>query len=88
MSHLRQRLPGVVESRPYRLTLETVVDAAEVLRLLQGGRVADAAARYRGDLLPESEAPLLVEYRHRVCAALGGAVLEARAPVANLLPTL
>lgn len=84
ISHLRRRLPGVVKSRPYRLSTATVVDAVEVLRLLRAGRIAEAAGWYRGPLLPGSEAPLLVEYRHLLTAALRTAALSSRDPDALL----
>lgn len=77
VSHLRQRLPGVIGSRPYRLTGRTVVDAIEVLRLVRAGRVAEAARWYGGELLPDSEAPALVEERHVLSACLRAAVLTS-----------
>ena len=51
------------------------VDALEVLELLRAGDVAAAVARYDGQLLPFSEAPLVVERRYHLDVALRTALL-------------
>ncbi|WP_431842057.1 GAF domain-containing protein [Calidifontibacter indicus] len=61
-------------SRPYRLLMPVHSDWSVVLDLLEQGDVAGAVQRYRGPLLPRSDAPGVVELRERVHAALAAAV--------------
>ncbi|MFE4229602.1 GAF domain-containing protein [Arthrobacter sp. NPDC056886] len=73
---LQQLHPGTVpESRPYRLPLDLVPDAGQVLDCLQRGAHRIALEIYRGAVLPRSEAPGIVELRGRVSALLREALL-------------
>jgi hypothetical protein len=84
MSHLRRALEGHIESRPYRLALPVQLDALELEARLDVGDVDAAARLYAGQLLPASEAPLIVEERHRLDVALRTAVLRSGTPAAVL----
>lgn len=73
---LQQLHPGAVpESRPYRLPLDLVPDAGQVLDCLQRGAHRIALEIYRGAVLPRSEAPGIVELRTRVSALMREALL-------------
>jgi transcriptional regulator of acetoin/glycerol metabolism len=73
---LQQLNPGAVpESRPYRLPLDLVPDAGQVLNCLQRGAHRIALEIYRGAVLPRSEAPGIAELRSRVSSLLREAVL-------------
>jgi hypothetical protein len=64
MSRLRTLLgDGVLGSQPYALRRPVRSDFASVLDLLAEGRVGAAVAAYPGPLLPDSEAPAIVDYR-------------------------
>jgi hypothetical protein len=84
VSHLRRALGGRLESRPYRLTLPVRLDAAEVHQRLDVGDVDGAARLYTGQLLAASEAPFLIDERHRLDVALRTALLR-HAPAAAAL---
>jgi hypothetical protein len=75
ISHTRAALHGAIASRPYRLTVPVRMDALEVLDLLHAGDVGAAVGRYDGQLLPLSEAPLVVERRYHLDVALRTALL-------------
>lgn len=61
VSRLRQLVP--VSPSPYRIAVPFECDFKRVLALLAGGRVHQALQHYAGPLLPESEAPGVVELR-------------------------
>ncbi|RNL48763.1 GAF domain-containing protein [Arthrobacter oryzae] len=63
------------ESRPYRLPVDLVPDSGQVLKCLQRGAHRIALEIYRGAVLPRSEAPGIVELRHRVSSLLREALL-------------
>jgi len=65
-------VPG---SRPYRLPLDLVPDTGQVLSCLQRGAHRIALEIYRGEVLPRSEAPGVVDLRNRVSSLLREAVL-------------
>ncbi|MDP9986341.1 hypothetical protein J2S98_001494 [Arthrobacter oryzae] len=67
-----EAVPG---SRPYRLPLDLVPDTGQVLSCLQRGAHRIALAIYRGEVLPRSEAPGIVDLRNRVSSLLREAVL-------------
>jgi hypothetical protein len=80
MVRLRQTLhrlsPDCVPtSRPYRLPMELVVDAKQVLTYLKRGAHRMALEIYRGPVLPHSEAPAIVELRTEVSVLLREAIL-------------
>lgn len=76
ISHLRHALGGRIASRPYRLTLPCAMDAMQLLGRLEVGDVEGASELYRGQLLPMSDAPLVVERRHHLDVALRTALLR------------
>jgi hypothetical protein len=89
MVRLRKALataaPALVpESRPYRLGVEIETDAHQVLSLLDRGAHRVALAAYRGDVLPDSVAPGVEEFRETVRVALREALM-AEASVDVLL---
>lgn len=63
------------ESRPYRLTMPLETDAHQVLSLLDRGAHRVALAAYRGDVLPDSVAPGVEEFRDTVRVTLREALL-------------
>lgn len=80
MVRLRRALekvaPGLVpESRPYRLPAELETDAHQVLSLLDRGAHRVALAAFRGEVLPDSTAPGVEEFRDTVRTALREALL-------------
>ncbi len=89
MVRLRKALttvaPALVpQSRPYRLGVEVETDAHQVLSLLDRGAHRVALAAYRGDVLPDSVAPGVEEFRDTVRVALREALM-AEASVDVLL---
>ncbi|MFI7497966.1 GAF domain-containing protein [Streptomyces sp. NPDC049687] len=76
MTRLRAVLgPDLLGSRPYALLRPVRTDFGDVSRLLADGRIGEALARYRGPLLPRSEAPAVVEQRRSLEQQVRGAVL-------------
>jgi hypothetical protein len=75
ISHTRAALGGRIASRPYRLTVPYRLDALDVLDHLRRGDLAAAVERYDGQLLPASDAPLLIERRYHLDVALRAALL-------------
>jgi hypothetical protein len=71
-------------SKPYRLGVTLETDAEQVLSLLDRGAHRVALAAYRGDVLPDSVAPGVEEYRDDVRTALREALM-AEASVEVLL---
>lgn len=67
-----------VRSNPYRLHAEVDADFLSVRTDLRAGRVREAAVGYRGELLPCSEAPAVVELREMLFGTLRRAALDAR----------
>ena len=63
------------ESRPYRLTVPLETDAHQLLSLLDRGAHRVALAAYRGDVLPDSAAPGVEEFRDTVRVTLREAML-------------
>jgi hypothetical protein len=78
VSRLRKVLgPGALDTDRYRLTCALESDARRVESLLRQGLVREAAEGYAGPLLPESEAPGVVEERDRLESWLHQAVMTA-----------
>ena len=84
LSRLRRQLgPVRLRSRPYRLDgLGT--DLAELRDDLASGRLRQAVSRYRGPLLPASDAPGVVELRDAVHRQLRSRLIGAGNPDALL----
>ncbi|MFJ1970200.1 GAF domain-containing protein [Streptomyces sp. NPDC087903] len=81
MARLRGVLgPGVLASRPYRLTVPVESDVDAVERRLRSGAVTAAAAAYTGPLLPASQAPAVVRLRRRLADGLRTALIARRDP--------
>lgn len=73
---IQQLSPDAVPgSRPYRLPLDLVPDTGQVLSCLQRGAHRIALEIYRGEVLPRSEAPGILDLRSRVSSLLREAVL-------------
>jgi hypothetical protein len=78
MSRLRTLLgDGLLGSQPYALRRPVTSDFATVLDLLAEGRVGEAVAAYSGPLLPDSEAPAIVDYRSMLEEQLRAEVLAS-----------
>jgi hypothetical protein len=80
LSHLRSRLGGRIGSRPYRLVGPVTADVVELVDALAAGDVPLAVDRYRGPLLPMSDAPELSEWRTRIDVAVRDAVIRLGDP--------
>ncbi|MET8244132.1 GAF domain-containing protein [Streptomyces sp. NPDC005202] len=81
LARLRRLLgPGLLASRPYRLTVPVGSDVAVVERRLETGAVTAAATAYTGPLLPTSHAPAVVRLRQRLADALHTALIARRDP--------
>jgi hypothetical protein len=68
ISRLRRILGPALGRNPYRLAAAVRADFLEVERLLEHGDVGTAVKRYRGMLLPSSDAPAIVQERRRIDA--------------------
>jgi hypothetical protein len=81
LARLRRVLgPGLLASRPYRLTVPVESDVAVLERRLETGAVTAAAALYAGPLLPDSQAPAVVRLRRRLADGLRTALITRRDP--------
>lgn len=67
----------LLASRPYRLQAGIDCDWTAVERAIEAGRPGDALRRYRGPLLPHSEAPGVVARRDQLERRLRAAVLAS-----------
>ncbi|MCE6993498.1 GAF domain-containing protein [Saccharothrix sp. S26] len=76
LHRLRAQLGAVLLTRPYRLSADVRGDFLAVRDALCAGEVGAAAAAYRGELLPRSEAPVVREEREDLSAALRRGVLD------------
>lgn len=91
LHRLRKELKIEINARPYRVVPPVWADLIELDNLLRQGRVRDAVALYDGPLLPNSEAPGIVELRNWIEAELRAAVLatgdtEAIWELAQIMP--
>ncbi|MEU2223772.1 GAF domain-containing protein [Streptomyces sp. NPDC018347] len=76
LARLRRLLgPGLLASRPYRLTAVVESDATVVERRLETGALTAAAEGYTGPLLPGSQAPAIVRLRERLAGGLRTALI-------------
>ena len=84
LSRLRHQLgPIRLDSRPYRLAALRS-DVQELRDDLEAGRLRQAVARYRGPILPASEAPGVVEIRETLHRSLRGKLMDTGDPDALL----
>ncbi|MFF6801911.1 GAF domain-containing protein [Streptomyces sp. NPDC012616] len=72
--------PGLLASRPYRLTVACESDLAVVERRLATGAVTAAATAYAGPPLPGSQAPAVVRLRRRLTGGLRAALIACGDP--------
>ncbi|MEW2050784.1 GAF domain-containing protein [Streptomyces sp. NPDC005476] len=72
--------PGLLASRPYRLTAPVESDLAVVERRLAAGAVTAALAAYTGPPLPSSQAPAVVRLRRRLADGLRAALVARGDP--------
>ncbi|MFF8973504.1 GAF domain-containing protein [Streptomyces sp. NPDC014995] len=72
--------PGLLASRPYRLTVPVESDVAVVERRLAAGATTAAVTAYTGPLLPASQAPAVVRLRHRLADGLRAALIARGDP--------
>ena len=72
--------PGLLASRPYRLTAPLESDVAVVERRLTAGAVTAAVSAYTGPLLPASQAPAVVRLRRLLADGLRAALIAGRDP--------
>ena len=82
ISRTRKLVP--IDSQPYRIGEACLTDFMQVLELLRTGRVQAALELYRGPLLPESEAPGVVDLREHLEESLRQAVLASGDPDAMI----
>lgn len=76
ISRLRGMLPaGLLASRPYRIAMTVGTDLRRVRELLDHGDVSGAVAHYRGGVLPDSQAPGVVQVRDQLHMRLRNSVL-------------
>ncbi|OQD57478.1 transcriptional regulator [Streptomyces phaeoluteigriseus] len=81
LARLRGMLgPGLVTSRPYRLSVPVESDIAVVERRLAAGAVTAAVTAYTGPPLPASQAPAVVRLRNRLADGLRAALIAGRDP--------
>ncbi|MEU6772602.1 GAF domain-containing protein [Streptomyces sp. NPDC046759] len=81
LARLRRLLgPGLLASRPYRLTAAVESDVTVVERRLRAGAVTAAAKTYAGPLLPGSQAPAIVRLRERLTGELRTALVAHHDP--------
>ncbi|MEU6507591.1 GAF domain-containing protein [Streptomyces sp. NPDC046942] len=81
LARLRRLLgPGLLASRPYRLTAAVESDVIVVERRLEAGALTVAAEAYTGPLLPGSQAPAIVRLRERLADGLRTALIAHRDP--------
>jgi hypothetical protein len=80
MTRLRRVIGGLLQSRPYRLTVPVAADYADVRAALARGDVAAAVAGYDGPLLPSSEAPGVRAQRDWLDTQLRSAVIASGDP--------
>jgi hypothetical protein len=75
VSRLRSFIP--LTSRPYQIGVPFRADFLDLVDHLEQGRVRQALSLYRGPLLPDSEAPAIVELREHIDESLRQAVLAS-----------
>src|SRR5579875_145457 len=77
ISRLRKLLGDCLDTDHYRLRSGVTSDVAQVAGLLHRGEVREAAARYRGPILPRSQAPGVVREREELEGWLRQSVMSS-----------
>ncbi|MFD4577797.1 GAF domain-containing protein [Streptomyces sp. NPDC058417] len=72
--------PGLLASRPYRLTVPVESDVGVVERRLAAGAVTAALTAFTGPPLPASQAPAVVRLRERLTSGLRAALIARGDP--------
>ncbi|MGW5369322.1 GAF domain-containing protein [Streptomyces sp. NPDC004009] len=81
LARLRRLIgPGLLASRPYRLTVAVECDVTVVERRLEAGALTGAVSAYTGPLLPGSQAPAVVRLRRRLADGMRSALVAHRDP--------
>jgi tetratricopeptide (TPR) repeat protein len=80
VTRLRTALGSGLESKPYRLCHPVWADLREMRQHLRAGRFKPALEAYGGVLLPNSDAPGIVELREQLESELKDTILETRDP--------
>ncbi|MGW4438844.1 GAF domain-containing protein [Streptomyces sp. NPDC004596] len=81
LARLRRLIgPGLLASRPYRLTVAVECDVTVVERRLEAGALTGAVTAYTGPLLPGSQAPAVVRLRRRLADGMRSALVAHRDP--------
>lgn len=70
LSTLRQRLNGLISSRPYKLELTVKADFIELWKQLSQQRLDLALQYYRGALLTDSNSPMIESWRYSIEALI------------------
>ena len=81
VSRLRARVGPLVRSDPYRLDARVHVDAVELGRMLEQGRLAAVIEGWRGGPLPGCAVPAVVALRERLERGIDAAVAASIDPV-------
>jgi hypothetical protein len=77
VSRLRKLLGPWIDTDRYRLTCDVETDVRRVEGLLRTGAAREAAEAYTGPLLPDSDAPAIVDAREQLDAWLRQAVMTS-----------
>jgi hypothetical protein len=77
VSRLRKLLGPWIDTDRYRLTCDVETDVRRVEGLLRTGAAREAAEAYPGPLLPDSDAPAIVEAREQLDAWMRQAVMTS-----------
>jgi hypothetical protein len=80
VSRLRKEIGPLIDTDRYRLTSDIETDVRRMEGLLRAGNVREAAERYPGPLLPQSEAPGVVGAREQLDAWVRQAVVSSDDP--------
>lgn len=78
VSRLRKIIP--ISTAPYKLLANVEADFSQVLRNIEEGQLQKALLSYRGPLLPESDAPGIVELRDHISEIVRSAVIASADP--------
>ncbi|WP_040778789.1 winged helix-turn-helix domain-containing protein [Nocardia pneumoniae] len=77
VSHLRRATGGEISNRRYVLTGQVACDAVDLLAAIRSGDTTSAVRLYRGPLLPGSETPGVLQWRHYLDVGVRAAVLAS-----------
>lgn len=80
LTQLRHLLDGQIGSHPYRLLMPVWADFVALGSHLRLHNLTDAIKLYRGDLLPCSTAPAIVEWRHHIDAGMTNLLTKCKSP--------